>query len=89
MNNVSVYYKEYCPYCKAVISLLNAKGISFNKIEISNNDELRKEMVKRSKGLQTVPQIFIDNEHIGGASDLMLLEKENLLDPLLNLRKSA
>ncbi len=83
MQNVTLYTKEYCPYCRAARSLLMNKGVSFNDIEISNNENLKVEMVKRSNGGHTVPQIFIGDKHIGGATDLMHLEEEGALDHLL------
>ena len=89
MNNVTLYTKDYCPFCKAAKSLLKGKGISFINTEISNSPELKDEMIKRSTGGHTVPQIFIGEKHIGDATDLMRLEEEGNLDTLLKLKNIA
>ena len=65
MSNITVYHKDYCPYCKAAKSLLTAKGLPFKEIEVTDNAKEFANMVKRS-GRRTVPQIFIGDEHIGG-----------------------
>ncbi len=83
MQNVTLYTKEYCPYCRAAKSLLINKGISFDDIEISSDENLKIEMIKKSNGGHTVPQIFIGEKHIGGATDLMHLEEVGSLDQLL------
>lgn len=83
MQNVTLYTKEYCPYCRAAKSLLINKGISFENIEISSNENLKIEMIEKSNGGHTVPQIFIGDQHIGGATELMHLEEDGTLDYLL------
>lgn len=69
MTNITVYHKDYCPYCKAAIKLLNEKGLPFNEIEVTNNPVEFANMVKSSKR-RTVPQIFVGDIHIGGFDDL-------------------
>lgn len=69
MTNITLFHKQYCPYCKAAKKLLNAQGLTFNEIEVSNNPVEFANMVKRS-GRRTVPQIFIGNTHIGGFDNL-------------------
>ena len=69
MTNITVYHKDYCPYCKAAIKLLNDKGLPFNEIEVTNNPVEFANMVKSSKR-RTVPQIFVGDIHIGGFDDL-------------------
>ncbi len=69
MTNITVYHKDYCPYCKAAIKLLNEKGLPFNEIEVTNNPVEFANMLKRSKR-RTVPQIFVGDIHIGGFDDL-------------------
>lgn len=69
MSNIIIYSKDYCPYCKAAKALLDHKELPFTEIEVSTNTDKLAEMVKLSKR-RTVPQIFIDGEHIGGYDDL-------------------
>lgn len=64
-------------------ALLSQKGQAFNEIKIDQNPELRPEMIERSHGGTTVPQIFINNQHIGGCDDLFALDRQGGLDPLL------
>lgn len=69
MNNVTIFHKDYCPYCKAAKQLLTKLGIEYNDIEVTNNPIEFNNMVKLS-GRKTVPQIFIGERHIGGYDDL-------------------
>lgn len=69
MANITIYHKDYCPYCKAAKQLLNLKGFTFKEIEVTNNPVEFSNMVKRS-GRRTVPQIFVGDQHIGGFDDL-------------------
>ncbi|MDG1858567.1 MAG: glutaredoxin 3 [Emcibacteraceae bacterium] len=89
MYNVTLYTKDYCPYCSAAKSLLTNKGVSFDNIKISNSSVLKAEMIKKSNGGHTVPQVFIGDKHIGGATDLMRLEEEGTLDRLLKIKNVA
>lgn len=84
-KNITVYSKDYCPYCKRAKALLSQKGVSFTNIEVGDNVELMNEMIERAVGRRTVPQIFIDNIHIGGSDDLVALDRAGLLDELLGL----
>lgn len=81
-KSIIIYSKSYCPYCKGAKALLASKGVSFTEIEITDNDALRDEMIKKS-GRHTVPQIFIGDTHVGGGSDIAALEAAGGLDPLL------
>lgn len=63
--------------------LLNEKEISFIEFDVTNNNDLRKEMLSKSNGSRTVPQIFINDEHIGGCDELYALENDGILDDLL------
>jgi|GEM_PF-1057677 len=67
--NITVYHKDYCPYCKAAIKLLNKLNLPFNEIEVTNNPVEFANMVSKSKR-RTVPQIFVGDQHIGGFDDL-------------------
>lgn len=84
-KNITLYTKDYCPYCKRAVALLTQKGVRFTNIEIGNSPKLTDEMIKRSGGRRTVPQIFIDNLRVGGSDDLFALDRAGLLDDLLGL----
>ena len=83
MTKIILYTKDYCPYCKQAKALLRGKGVTFTEIDIQTEPRLVDEMIKRSGGRRTVPQIFIGNTHVGGASDLFELQKEGKLEGLL------
>lgn len=69
MTNLTIFHKDYCPYCKAAQTLLNTHGIAFKTIEVTNNPVEFANMVKRSNR-RTVPQIFVGDTHVGGFDDL-------------------
>jgi glutaredoxin 3 len=81
--HVEIYTARYCPYCAAAKALLKRKGVAFTEVDIGGNWERRDEMIARSKGRVTVPQIFIDGTHIGGNDDLQALDRAGKLDALL------
>jgi glutaredoxin 3 len=83
MAKVEVYTTQVCPHCVRAKSLLDRKGVSYETIDVSTDDELRMAMMERAGGRRTVPQIFINDQHIGGADDLYALDKKGGLDPLL------
>ena len=83
MKKVVIYTGPLCGYCDATKALLKKKNISFDEIDIGENQKKKDEMLKKSNGAQTIPQIFIGNNHIGGFHQLYALEKENKLDGLL------
>ena len=70
MTNVTVYSKDYCPYCKFAKALLQDQGIDYREIDVSRDTARLEEMVARSNR-RTVPQIFFGEEHIGGFEDLV------------------
>ncbi len=84
MAPVTLYTTPICGYCSAAKRLLSAKGISFTEIDVMRAPEKREEMVGRAGGRQTVPQIFIGDNHIGGFDDMNALEQSGKLDLLLN-----
>ena len=84
MTKVEIYISIMCPYCSRAVRLLQSKKISFKQIDVSMSGELRQTMRYRAGGSTSVPQIFIDDEHIGGCDDLMALETTGHLDVLLN-----
>lgn len=85
MARVEVYSTLFCPYCARAKSLLAKKGVDFINIDIIEDTARRAEMVERSGGRQTVPQIFIDGEHIGGSDDLYALDRAGGLDAKLGI----
>jgi len=84
-KNVEIYCSHFCGYCHRAKMLLENKDVSFNEISVDNDSDKRQEMVKRSGGVTSVPQIFIEGEHIGGCDDLYALESQGLLDQKLGL----
>lgn len=89
MLKVEVYSKEICPYCVRAKKLLTKKGVDFTEIDISKQPELRDLMIQRANGRQTVPQIFINDKHVGGCDDLYALDAEGQLDNLLKDENNA
>lgn len=85
MAHVEIYTKAFCGYCARAKALLGQKGVSFQEYDISLGGEKRAEMLKRANGGSTVPQIFIDDSHVGGSDDLSRLNREGKLDALLGL----
>jgi glutaredoxin 3 len=83
MKKITIYSKEICPYCVKAKNLLKRKGLNYDEI-IVNTDEIKQNMIKKSNGRMTVPQIFIGEYHVGGCDDLHALEADGKLDKLLN-----
>ncbi|HEX8472337.1 MAG TPA: glutaredoxin 3 [Brevundimonas sp.] len=83
MAEVIIYTKPGCPYCSSALALLNKKGAEFTEIVASNDPPKKAEMVEKSGGKATFPQIFIDGKHIGGCDDIQALERKGGLDALL------
>ncbi|CNJ07271.1 glutaredoxin 3 [Yersinia mollaretii] len=82
MAKIEIYTKATCPFCHRAKALLNSKGAAFHEIAIDSDPAKREEMIARS-GRTTVPQVFIDGQHIGGCDDLHALDARSGLDPLL------
>ena len=85
MAQVEMYTTGWCPYCAMARALLARKGVQYHEINLDEEPGRRAEMVQRADGGRTVPQIFIDGEHIGGCDDMMALDREGLLDPKLGI----
>lgn len=81
--DITLYLTQYCPYCVRAKSLLNAKEVSYTEIDVGAQPELRNEMIQKSNGVTSVPQIFIGNTHVGGCDDLFAAESAGKLDALL------
>jgi glutaredoxin 3 len=80
---VEIYSKFGCPYCYRAKRLLDGKGASYEEYDITMGGPQRAEMIQRANGRTTVPQIFIDGQHIGGSDDLAALDARGGLDSLL------
>ncbi|GAB4381840.1 glutaredoxin 3 [Albidovulum sp.] len=83
MPRIEIYSTPFCPYCLAAKRLLDGKGVRYHDTDVSRAPELRQEMMTRANGRYTVPQIFINGQHVGGFDELNALERSGRLDPLL------
>ena len=88
MPKIKIYSKSSCPACIMAKEILNKKGAMFEEIILDNKPEELQQLIATT-GMRTVPQIFINNELIGGCSDLMQLDKEKKLDSLLQIQGSV
>ncbi len=84
MKNVTMYTTKICPYCIRAKKLLDEKGATVKELRIDKNPDFFKEAVEKSGGRTTVPQIFIEDYHVGGCDELYALESEGKLDGLLS-----
>jgi glutaredoxin 3 len=83
MAEVTIYTTVYCPYCTAARALLEDKGVDFTDVDVTGRPDERRQLVQRSGGRTTVPQIFIDGVSIGGYDELAELDREGRLDAML------
>ena len=88
MARVEIYSTLFCGYCARAKRLLDQKGVDYVNIDIVEDAVKRDEMIERSGGRQTVPQIFIGGEHIGGSDELYALERAGKLDAKLGTAPS-
>jgi len=79
MKKITIYTGPVCNYCDAAKRLLKRNNLEFNEIDISSGPEVLNEMINKTNGKRTIPQIFFDNEHIGGYVEMRELEKNNKL----------
>lgn len=84
MASVEIYTTPLCGYCHAAKRLLASKDAAFVETDVSRDRDLRETMMERANGRHTVPQIFIDGEHVGGFDELAALEREGRLDVMLS-----
>lgn len=84
MVRVEIYVKTFCPFCYRAEKLLDSKGVQYETY-ILDSSERRQEMIQRANGRTTVPQIFIDDQHVGGCDDLYALDREGKLEQLLKV----
>lgn len=82
-KRVVIYTTPICPYCVRAKSLLGKKGVTFEEVDVMMDEKALAEMLAKSGGARTVPQIFIGETHVGGCDELYALEREGKLDPLL------
>ena len=83
MKNITMYSGPLCAFCDAAKRLLLRNNLKYKEIDISTQDGLKEEMIQKSNGRRTIPQIFFDNQHIGGYQELRDLEKSGELKNLL------
>ena len=83
MKSVTIYTGPLCNYCEAAKRLLTRNKVEYKEIDISKVDDAMDEMIKKANGKRTIPQIFFDDQHMGGYDDVRALEKENKLQDLL------
>ena len=83
MNDVVIYTTRWCPFCIRAKALLEQKGVQYDEIPVDGDSVARQQMAKRS-GATSVPQIWINEQHIGGCDQLVGLERSGGLDPLLS-----
>ena len=83
MADVLIYSSDFCPFCHRAKSLLTRKNVKFKEIKVDFAPKQRDEMRKKASGRHTVPQIFINDQHVGGCDELHDLERAGKLDPLL------
>jgi glutaredoxin 3 len=83
MANITIYTRAFCGFCARAVSLLKQKGVDFEEIDAGMSPEKRQEMIQRANGASTYPQIFINDEHIGGCDDMMALDHQGTLDAKL------
>ena len=85
MKKVKIYTTPYCPFCKRAKQLLKGKNIDFEEIDLSEEPEKFDEMIKKSNGARTVPQIFADDTHIGDCDYIHELDNKGELDKILGI----
>ena len=87
MSNIVIYSTNYCPYCKRAKDLFKSKGVEFKEIDVGEDEDMRNKMIANAKGQRTVPQIFIDDWHVGGFDDLSAMDRQGKLDKMLGIKK--
>jgi glutaredoxin 3 len=83
MASVVIYTREFCGYCARAKALLEKKGVEFVEHNATYSPDMRQEMLGKSNGRSTFPQIFINEEHVGGCDELHALDRAGRLDPML------
>ena len=83
MKNITIYTGPMCNYCDAAKRLLTRNNLTYNEIDVAKVDGAMDEMIKKANGKRTIPQIFFDDQHIGGYDEVRALEKEKKLQDLV------
>ncbi len=83
MASVTIYTRQFCGYCARAKALLEAKGVAYVEHDATGRPEMREEMIAKSNGGMTFPQIFIGDKHVGGCDDLHALDRAGKLDEML------
>lgn len=83
MQKVVIYTAARCPYCHMAKDLLRSKGVTYEEVDVTGQDELRAVMREKAGGRNTVPQIWVGTVHVGGCDDLHSLDRAGKLDGLL------
>ncbi|MEM7410097.1 MAG: glutaredoxin 3 [Myxococcota bacterium] len=83
MAKIQVYATSWCPYCNRAKALLESKGVTWDEVDLDEEPGRRQEMIERTGGRTSVPQIWIDGDHVGGCDELMALDAAGRLDALL------
>jgi glutaredoxin 3 len=85
MAEITIYTRPMCGFCVRAVSLLKKKGVKFTEIDAGWDAKLKAEMIQKSHGAATFPQIFVGDVHIGGSDDIMSLENAGKLDAMLSM----
>jgi len=85
MPDVVIYTSRICSYCLKAKELLDSKEVSYREVRVDDRSDLVEEAIRKSGGRKTVPQIFIDDYHVGGCDDLYELDAKGKLDELLDM----
>jgi len=85
LAEIEIYTSPFCGFCHAAKRLLDKKGVPYTEIDVMMSPSKRKEMTERSGGQRTVPQIFVDGEHLGDCQDIMAMDMDDELGPRLGL----
>lgn len=83
MTPIEIYTQRFCSYCHYAKELLSRKGAAYHEIDVTGDQDKRREMIERASGRTTVPQIFIGATYVGGCDELYALDEAGELDPLL------
>ena len=83
MKKITIYTGPYCNYCDAAKRLLTRNNVQYKEINVAEVEGAKDEMIKKANGKKTIPQIFFDDQHIGGYDEVRALEKENKLQEML------
>jgi glutaredoxin 3 len=84
MGSVTIYTSSQCVFCLRAKEWLRSRGVTYAEVDVTDDDAARAQLVERSNGQRTVPQIFVGEVHVGGYTDLVKLDAEGRLEPLLS-----